>query len=109
MSLIDKRLKSREQQVDADGHVYTIRRPTAAQMVRMAEGTRLDLVRECIVGWNLKHLDLYPGGDPVACEFDVVLWADWLDDHPDIWAPLADAIIASISAHREQLDAAVKN
>lgn len=109
MIALEKRLKSREQQIAVDGHSYTIRRPTAAQMARLSDKTRLDLVRECVVGWTVQHIDLYPGGDPLPCDFDAALWSDWLDDHPDIWAPLSDAIMAAVSAHRAQLEDAVKN
>jgi hypothetical protein len=109
MSALDKRLKGRQQQTTVAGHTYTHRRPTAAHMARLADGTRLELVRECVVDWDLKHLDLYPGGDPLLCPFDAALWSDWLDDNPDIWSPLADAITQQITQHRDQIETATKN
>ena len=109
MTPIEKRLKARETNVETGGHTYTLRRPTAAQMARLSDASRLDMVRECVVSWSLKHIDIYPGGDPVPCEFDAVLWSDYLDDHPEIWTPLADAILAAIAAHQQGIEAAAKN
>lgn len=106
---LDKRLKAREFQVTAAGHVYTLRRPTAAQMARLADGSRLDMVRECVVAWNLTALDLYPGGDPTPAPFDADVWGDWLDDHADLWAPLADALVDAIQRHQARLEDAAKN
>lgn len=104
-----KRLKAREQVTAFGGHAYTLRRPTAAQLARLAEGSRLDLLRECVVGWDLRLADLYPGGDPVPAVFEADLWADWLEDHPDLWEPLADALLGLIRAHQDALEAAEKN
>jgi hypothetical protein len=104
-----KRHKAREQQFAVGGHRYTVRRPTAAQLARLADGTRLDLVRECVVGWDLTYLDLYPGGDAVSAPFDADLWGDWLDDHADLWEPLAEAVLGLIRAHQDGLEAAEKN
>jgi hypothetical protein len=109
MIVLEKRLKGREQKTTVGAHTYTHRRPTAAHMAKLADGTRLELVRECVVDWDLKHLDLYPGGDPVACPFDADLWSDWLDDNPEIWSPLADAITQQITQHREAVTEAAKN
>jgi hypothetical protein len=109
MDAFDKRLRAREQQVAANGRTYTIRRPTAAQLARLADGTRLEMLRECVVGWDVKHIDLYPGGDPVTAEFDARLWSDWLDDNPDLWTPLIDALMDQINAHHAKVEDAGKN
>ena len=86
-----------------------MRRTTAAQLARLSDGSRLDMLRECVVGWDLRYLDLYPGGDPVPAVFTPELWSDWLDDNPDLWAPLGDALLALIRAHHEAVEAAEKN
>jgi hypothetical protein len=109
MSLIDKRLRAREQQKNVGGHSYTLRRPTAAQLARLADGTRLEMLRECVVGWDLKQIDLIPGGDPTPAEFDSGLWSDWLDDSPDIWEPLISALLDQIKAHHAKVEDAGKN
>ena len=98
MSALDKRHKARESVVAAGGHAYTLRRPTAAQLARLSDGSRLDMLRECVVGWDLRYLDLYPGGDPVPAVFTA-----------DLWAPLGEALLAIIRAHHEALEAAEKN
>lgn len=106
---LDKRHKAREQLVAAGGHSYTLRRPTAAALARLAEGSRLDMLRACVVGWDLTYLDLYPGGEPVHAVFTAELWSDWLDDSPAIWEPLIDALLGMIRQHQDALEAAEKN
>jgi hypothetical protein len=106
---LDKRYKAREQQIAAGGHAYTLRRPTAAQLARLGEGSRLDMLRECVVGWDLTWLDLFPGGDPVPATFTPELWSDFLDDSPDIWRPLGEALLDLIRAHQDALEDAKKN
>lgn len=106
---LDKRHKAREQVVAACGHAYTLRRPTAAQLARLAEGSRLDMLRECVVGWDLTWLDLFPGGDPSPATFTPELWSDWLDDTPELWGPLGEALLDLIRAHQDALEAAKKN
>jgi hypothetical protein len=109
MDALEKRLRAREQQVPADGHQYTLRRPTAAQIARLSDATRLEMLRECVVGWDLKQIDLFPGGDPVPAEFSARLWSDWLDDTPAIWEPLIAALLDQIRAHNTRVEEAAKN
>lgn len=109
MAALDKRLKAREMVVDLLGHRYTLRRPTAKQRIDAAGGTRLDLARACVVGWDLTGLDLLPGGDALPMPFDRDLWDDWLDDAPDLWLPLIEAVEDLIARHDAALEAAAKN
>lgn len=106
---LERRQKARETVVEADGHKYTVRRPTAMQRIRLAGASPVDLVRECVVGWDLQRLDLYPGGDPQPAAFDADLWADWLADTPAIWEPLSRAIVEQVGAHEQRLEDAAKN
>lgn len=101
------RLKSRERNVEAGGHTFTIRRPKAADMVHGM--TKIDLVRRFTVGWNLKNIDLVPGGTPEPEPFDAELWADYLEDHDDLWGPLFDAIYGMWTEHLAAREAAEKN
>ena len=101
---IDQRHAARETRVEVDGHAYTIRRPTALHRTKLAGKGAVEVVRECVVGWDLRFIDLIPGGDPTPAPFDTALWSDWLDDTPAIWAPLLQAITDAIDNH----DARVK-
>ena len=106
---LDKRLRARESQVVLLGHRYTLRRPTAMERINLSAGTRLDQARACVVGWALTHLDLFPGGDATPAPFDRALWDDWLNDSPDLWVPLIDAVEALIADHDKRLEEAEKN
>ena len=106
---LEKRQRARESQVELLGHRYTLRRPTALERVEMSSGTRLDQARACVVGWDLTHLDLFDGGEPTPAPFERALFDDWLDDAPDLWIPLIDAVEGLIAAHDKRLEEAEKN
>lgn len=109
MSDLQKRQRAREFIVEAGGHAYTLRRPTARERIELSGGTRLDMARACVVGWDLTRLDLYPGGDAGPAPFDAALWSDWLDDNPAIWGALMTALEDHLAAHDAALEAAAKN
>jgi len=110
MSLVEKIRKARESIVEVDGKKFTIRRPTEADMSLMfSQGwSRIELVRKFVVGWNLQEIDLIPGGDPIAVNFDTDLWVEYVNDKAALWAPIADAIKASITEHNEKVERAEK-
>jgi hypothetical protein len=106
---LSRRLAARERRLELGGHGYTLRRPTALQRIEAGRGSGLDLVRACVVGWDLTLLDLVPGGDPTPAPFTAELWSDWLDDHPEIWEPISLAILDMIAAHDAALETSAKN
>jgi hypothetical protein len=110
MSLIEKIRKARESVVEVDGKKFTIRRPTEAEQAQMfsAGASQLELVRQCVVGWNLKEIDLIPGGDPVDATFSTALWVEYVDDNSELWQPLREAIKDSIQSHNAEVERAVK-
>jgi hypothetical protein len=101
------RLKSREQDVTVNGHVFTVRRPKPAEMVQ--DMTHMDLIRRFVVGWNLTNADLVPGGTPDPEPFDAALFADFVDDDETLWMPLSEAISGLWKARVEAKGAAEKN
>lgn len=101
------RLKARERAVEACGHTFTVRRPKAAEMALGM--TRIEMVRRFTVGWDLKNIDLVPGGTPDPEPFDADLWADYLEDNDDLWPPLSEAILGLWTEHRAAREAAEKN
>lgn len=104
---LQARLRARESQVTIDGHVFTIRRPKPAEMI--GDQTRMDLVRRFVVGWDLTNADLIPGGVPDPEPFEPALFADWVEDNADLWAPLADAILAEWRTYVAAKDDTAKN
>lgn len=108
-ALTDKLRRARERVVEVAGRRFTLRRPTDAEAMLLGEQTGLDLVRRYITGWDLREIDLIPGGGPDPVPFDAALWADWVDDQPALWAPLAEAIVTAYREHADAREGAAKN
>lgn len=108
-ALADKLRRARERTVEVAGRRFTVRRPTDAEAMLLSEQTGLDLVRRYVTGWDLREIDLIPGGGPDAVPFEAGLWADWVDDQPDLWGPLAETIVAAYREHTEAREHAAKN
>ena len=109
--LIDKIRKSRETTVTVDGHSYIVRRPTDEHAMRLhaARANQFEVARQCVTGWDLKELDLIPGGGPDPVPFHETLWGEYLADHADLWGALADAAMNAYRAHAGTLEEAAKN
>jgi hypothetical protein len=107
--LLAKRRASRETVVEAGGHKFTLRRPTAYERVSIGDTASFDLLCKFVVGWDLAVIDLVPGGDPAPAPFDAALLADYLADTPKLWEPLTGALLKSITDHDATLEATAKN
>ena len=115
-ALIDKLLRSRESKVEAGGHKFTIRRPTAADLGSLAASGKfaasnfnLELATRFVVGWDLTELDIVASGTPEPVAFDPELWAAWVADRLELWAPLGEAIIAERNAYDAKIKEDAKN
>lgn len=110
-ALIEKIRKARESQVTVSGHTFTVRRPTDEQAMRLhAQGAnRFEVARQCTTGWDLKEIDLIPGGGPEPVPFSPELWAEYLADNSDLWGELADAAMNGYRAHAARMEEAAKN
>lgn len=98
--LIDKLRAARLSTLTVDGRAYQIRRPTDADAAGLGELTALDLVRRFVAGWDHTELSLgIPGGTGAAAPFDAALWAEWVNDQPQLWGPISAAIIEAYRAH----------
>ena len=108
-ALIDNLRRAREFQVTAGGHAFTLRRPTDAEAIALGGSTPIDLVRRFVVGWNLAEMDVIPGGGPEPAAFSSDLWAMWVDDRPDLWGVLSEAVFGAYKSHTEAREDAAKN
>jgi len=97
MSLIDKLRKAREQQIEVNGRTFTIRRPTDMEAARLTHDGG-DLFG-FVIGWDLREVDLIPGGDPVPAAFSTELFREWVSDQPDLWKGLTEAIQKAYADH----------
>lgn len=110
MALIDKLRRAREQDVEAGGFTFTIRRPTFEQFVALRGAREVAAYARYVVGWKgVRELDLVPGGGPELAPFDADACSEWLADRPDLAAPLMEAIVAAAAAHLNRLESAEKN
>jgi len=103
--LIDKIRKSRETQALACGHNFTVRRPTDLE-VSVLRGTTIkqgDLLEKFVTSWDLKEVDIIPGGDGAPVPFSTELFMEWVADQPDVWGPLSSAILTAYESHQTKL------
>ncbi|MGB2832992.1 MAG: hypothetical protein WBC07_08545 [Methylotenera sp.] len=111
-NLGEKMRKAREQVVEVGGHHFTIRRPTDAQRAEWfsRDGiSPLEMVRRCVIGWDLTELDLYAGGSPALAEFSTEVFAEYVNDMPELWGILSEAIQTAIQTRLDALETAKKN
>lgn len=111
-ALLEKLKKSRQLDVDAGGHAFTITRPTpmqAMEWLKQQNGDALsmenmqaffnehfslhnDVWRQLaqyacehfVVDWKLTELDVIPGGTGATLAFDKDVFMLWIEDHPNI-------------------------
>jgi hypothetical protein len=111
MNLIAKIRKARLSEIEAGGKRFTICRPTDLEVAKM-RGEALspfDIMVRHVVGWQLTERDLVGDGSDAAVPFDGDLFAEWVVDQPDLWQPLAEAVMGAYAKHREAMEAAAKN
>lgn len=112
-SLIEKIRRARESTVSAGGLKFTVRRPTDLEMLdiqRAGAVSQGDILARFVTGWEgVKELDLVPGGVGVPVAFDAALFAEWIADRPDLWAPLTNAVVDSYKQHEARLAEESKN
>jgi hypothetical protein len=104
-SLIERIHAAREQWVDAGGSRWLIRRPTLYEFTRLRQDTA-DLLRATVVGWELRELDLVPGGTDQVAAFDPQAALEYLEDRPEAYTAVLDAIYTAVSAFMQAKDAA---
>lgn len=97
--LIEKLRRARESAVEAGGHKFTVRRPSDAEAAMLSNSSRLEMLRQFVVGWDLVELDIIPGGGPEPVAFDRDLWGEWINDQPELWEPIGVAIESAYLTH----------
>src|SRR4051812_48638501 len=110
--LLEKMRRARETQITVDAKKFTIRRPLDIEVSRLfdsGEDTYYGWAERFVVDWDLRELDLIPGGGPEVAEFDRALWSEWIGARSDLWKPLGEAIREAYKAHRAKREDAEKN
>lgn len=104
--LLEKLRKSRQTTVPAGGFNFTIQRPTQFDLGEMAESgiSAKAVLKRFVVGWDVKEIDIIPGGGATSVPFDAEVFAEWVAEKPDIWPVLRDSIWAEYTAHNKVVD-----
>ncbi|MER2518572.1 MAG: hypothetical protein ABTR92_19610 [Candidatus Accumulibacter phosphatis] len=111
-ALLQKLLRARETQIPVGEYVFTIRRPTPLEHEeKLSKGNNPARgILSFVVGWeNVTSADIIPGGDPHPLAFEAAVCAEWLSDRPDLFAPIAEAIVQAYRAHILALEDSLKN
>lgn len=107
-SLIERLRASRESQVTTSGgRTFRVRRPTGVQAHRIA-GDADRLLRAALVGWDLREIDLVPGGTDEPVPFDVETCIEWLEDRPSEYGDVVRAVDDLMMAYLERIRDAEK-
>ena len=110
-ALLQKLLKAREKRVTLGKFVFVVRRPTPLEHEeKLRKGDVARGILSFVVGWeNVTEGDIVPGGDPHPLAFDAAACAEWLADRPDLFEPIARAVVDAFGAHVRELESALKN
>lgn len=105
----DRYRKTGQSRVEVGRFAFTVQRPTPAEVLFSRNGqlsVDLSFVAAHVVGWeNVLESDLIPGGDPEPLTFDKALFKAWMEDQPDLWAPLSKTLVTSYEAYEEAREA----
>jgi hypothetical protein len=98
MSELLKRVRvGREQWITASGSEWRIRRPTLHEFVNLRKDANA-LIKHALVDWKVRELDLVPGGTDQTPPFDADVALEWLQDRPELYSAVLDAIYAAVMA-----------
>lgn len=112
MTLIERIRRAREIKVPAGGFNFTVRRPTDLEMLDFNSGGKVkqgDILERFVTDWDLKEVDIVPGGTGISVPFDSALFMEWVSDHPDTWSPITEAVMEGYKRHRESLAESLGN
>ena len=110
-ALAQKLRKNRELTVAVGKWKFTARRPTDVEALELhRRGAEFSAnARDFVIGWEgvTKH-DLGDRGMQDPAPFDREDWEEWCADRTDLWAPIAEAVLAAYTKHREEVESAPK-
>ena len=107
-TIAERLRKARKSTVEVDGHVFTIRRPTdsEANRITLQQPSEVAVCREYVCGWDDSVTEaavgiVSGGSDPIPFSYEI--WREWVDDRPDFWVPIYEAIVDAYNKHNEIL------
>ncbi len=108
---------AREEWIDVGRFKFCVRRMADLPLARTRAATRGDnaafveaVVRGSIVDWQgVDEATLAPGGNDQPVPFSSELFMTWVEDQPDVWSGIVDAVLGVMARHRERIGAVGKN
>lgn len=111
--LLGALLKRREVKVKVGDRTFIARRfsdAEAAELDSKGLSTYVDLTKQFVIGWEGVTInDVIGDGTMDPAPFSPSLWREWVADQPDIWEPVAKALLAAYKEHNGAREAAAKN
>lgn len=107
MSLVEALRKSRETIVTSGAFEFTIKRPTDYDAVKFAKMEQLEILTEFVEGWNVKEIDVVPGGTSEVAPFSKELFKEWIKEDLMLWSPLIEQIQSAYIDHKKAKDDAL--
>ncbi len=111
--LLKALLKRREVRVKVGDHTFIARRfsdAEAAELDRDGAVTFIALAQKFVIGWeDVTVNDVIGDGTMDPAIFSPSLWHEWCADRPDVWKPVAEALLASYKDHESARDDTRKN
>lgn len=101
---------ARETWATVGGREFLLRRPTDVQLLRISRAEDEDLLRLCLVGWRgITLAELVPGGDGAPAPFELDAAVEWLEDRPQLYTGVCEAIVDLLNGRIATLAESEKN
>src|ERR1043166_7364319 len=103
--LLAKIRAQRQLKVTVGKFTFLARRPTDVEIVKLTrDGAEwYEIAAGYVNGWEgVTENDLIGGGGSDAVRFDERVWREWCADRPELWQPIATAVMKAYDAHAER-------
>lgn len=116
MITLEQMRRARRRDVRAGPFGFTVELPTEMKLFALA-GSESDnflanarLVKACVIGWkDVRECDLVPAGAEDEVPFKRDLFEEWIEDRPDLWGPIVEAVFEIRTMRQAEREADAKN
>lgn len=109
---LQKIRKAREFTKEIEGWTLRLRRPTDAEakIFKGEKVSHIDIANQFVIGWEgVTEADLVNSGASDLVEFDSELWAEVVQDRPELWNGITDSVLESFLNYRKTREERRKN
>ena len=112
-SLAERMRKAREFEREIKGWRLRLRRPTddeARSIFGADEVSPAEVCTRFVCGWSgVTEADLVVSGGSDEVPFDRDVWREVVVDHPELWEPIASAVVDAYQQHSNKRAETAKN